>query len=289
MNLIVTPPADTDLPDHMRLPETDGKIVENFQEHPQGTLLTESITPVLQRLHPDNQYLIGMDSGIYWRYVAAEPLRGCKSPDWYYVPGVPPMLGGTYRRSYVLWQEHQPPRVALEFVSGDGSEERDATPETGKFWVYEQAIRIAYYGIFESEQDRLEMYHLVEGRYQRMTPNAHGRFFMAPLGVEIGIWHGTFDNMTLPWLRWWDAQGNLLLAGRETAELERRAKEQAERQVQEERRAKRQAQRRAGVERRAKEQAERQAEQARQEAEAAVEQAKRLADKLRALGIDPEA
>lgn len=154
--------------------------------------------------------------------MAAEPLRGCKSPDWYYVPGVPPMLGGTYRRSYVLWQEHQPPRVALEFVSGDGSEEHDATPETGKFWVYEQAIRIAYYGIFESEQDRLEMYHLVEGRYQRMTPNAHGRFFMAPLGVEIGIWHGTFDNMTLPWLRWWDAQGNLLLAGRETAELERR-------------------------------------------------------------------
>lgn len=28
-------------------------------------------------------------------------------------------------------------------------------------------------------------------------------------------------NMELPWLRWWDLQGNLLLTGEERAELER--------------------------------------------------------------------
>jgi Uma2 family endonuclease len=268
MSSIIVPPAGTALPDHMQLPETDGAIVENFQEHPQGTLLTESITPVLKRLHPDNHYLIGADSGIYWRYIAAEPLRGCKSPDWFYVPNVPPMLGGTYRRSYVLWQEHVPPRVVLEFVSGDGSEERDPTPETGKFWVYEQAIRAAYYGIFDSERLLLEVYQLVQGRYQRLVPNARGRFPIAPLGVELGIWQGEYGNMTLPWLRWWDAQGNLLPAWHETTEEERQAKEQAERRAEEERQAK---------------------EQARQETEAAVQCADRLAAKLRALGIDPEA
>src|SRR6476620_6700028 len=56
------------LPDHTQLPESDGAIVENFQEHPQGELLTSKITPRLHELHPDDQYCIGHDSGIYWRY-----------------------------------------------------------------------------------------------------------------------------------------------------------------------------------------------------------------------------
>jgi Uma2 family endonuclease len=254
MSSIVVPPTALDLPDHTQLPETDGSIVENYQEHPQGALLTDSLKVVLKRLHPDDQYSIGHDSGIYWRFVVQEPLRGCKSPDWFYVPNVPPMLGGTYRRSYVLWKEHKPPLIVLEFVSGDGSEERDQTPETGKFWVYEQAIRVAYYGIFESELSGLELYHLVQGRYQRITPNTQGRFLIPELGVELGLWHGTFDNMNLPWLRWWDTQGNMLLTGHEMAD---QFKEEAD----EERQAKEQAEKRAEL----------------------------LAAKLRAMGVDPEA
>jgi hypothetical protein len=38
------------------------------------------------------------------------------------------------------------------------------------------------------------------------------------LDVHLGIWHGTFGGYDAPWLRWWDAQGNLLLAGAERAE-----------------------------------------------------------------------
>ncbi len=53
-------------PDHTQLPESDGTFVKNFQEHPQTIILTESIDPVLQRLHPDEQYCIGQDCGIYW-------------------------------------------------------------------------------------------------------------------------------------------------------------------------------------------------------------------------------
>lgn len=55
------------LPDHTQLPESDGSFVKNFQEHPQSILLTESIKPVLEKRHPDGQYCIGQDSGIYWR------------------------------------------------------------------------------------------------------------------------------------------------------------------------------------------------------------------------------
>ncbi|MBN3950075.1 MAG: protein kinase [Nostoc sp. NMS7] len=37
--------------------------------------------------------------------------------------------------------------------------------------------------------------------------------------------------MELPWLRWWDDQGNLLLSGEERADLERQQKEQAQQKV----------------------------------------------------------
>ena len=42
----------TPFPDHTQLPESDGTFVKNFQEHPQSILLTDSIKPILQKLHP---------------------------------------------------------------------------------------------------------------------------------------------------------------------------------------------------------------------------------------------
>jgi hypothetical protein len=51
------------LPDHKQLPDSDGTFVKNFQEHPQSIVLTSSISPVLEKLHPDGRYCIGQDSG----------------------------------------------------------------------------------------------------------------------------------------------------------------------------------------------------------------------------------
>jgi Uma2 family endonuclease len=207
----------TTLPDHTQLPELDGTFVENFQELPQSILLTESIEPILQQLHPDGQYAIGQDSGIYWR-LTDPPERGAEAPDWFYVPKVPPTLDGQMRRSYVLWQEIVSPLIALEFVSGKGEEERDRTPYEGKFWVYEQAIHIPFYGIYEVIRASVEVYHLVEGRYSLLPANDRGHYPIPPLGVELGIWQGRYKNVELPWLRWWDREGNLLLTGEERAD-----------------------------------------------------------------------
>ncbi|MFP4103618.1 Uma2 family endonuclease [Coleofasciculus sp.] len=215
------------LPDHTQLPESDGTFVKNFQEHPQSILLTESIEPILQQLHPDGYYAIGQDSGIYWR-LTDPPERGAEAPDWFYVANVPPTLDGQMRRSYVLWQEIVSPLIALEFVSGNGQEERDSTPYQGKFWVYEQAIRIPFYGIYEVEQARVDVYHLLEGSYRLLPANDRGHYPIEPLGVELGIWQGRYKNVELPWLRWWDSQGHLLLTGEERAEQERQRAERAE-------------------------------------------------------------
>jgi hypothetical protein len=50
-----------------------------------------------------------------------------------------------------------------------------------------------------------------------MPANAQGRFPIASLGVELGIWHGKHGGYDLGWMRWWDAHGNLLLTGDERA------------------------------------------------------------------------
>lgn len=230
---IALPPQ---FPDHTQLPESDGTFVKNFQEHPQSLILTDSISSTLQRLHPDGQYCIGQDCGIYWRETDP-PEKGAEAPDWFYVPGVPPKLNGEIRRSYVLWREYITPTIALEFASGDGSEERNRTPlsrsaqgelkKPGKFWVYERVMRIPFYGIYEVNNGTLEVYHLIEGIYQKMTPNERGHYPIAPMEIELGLWRGTYlNNPEQLWLRWWDLGGNLLLTGKEEADLERQKRQQ---------------------------------------------------------------
>jgi Uma2 family endonuclease len=234
-----------DWPDHTQLPDKDGTMT-NFQEHSQSVLLTSSILPVLERRHPDGRFAIGQNAGIYWRRTEA-PLEGCMAPDWCYIPDVPPMLNGQVRRSYVQWDEPTPPLLLIEFASGDGSEERDRTPLTGKFWVYEHVIRPPFYAIYEVNPGRAEVYYLALGRLEPLPANERGRFPIVPLGIELGIWRGQYLHNDLPWLRFWDAEGRLLPTADERAV-------QAEAALRKER-----------------------------------ERAERLAERLRALGVDPNA
>jgi Uma2 family endonuclease len=264
-------------PDHTQLPESDGSFVKNFQEHPQSILLTDSILPVLDRIHPDGQYAIGQDCGLYWRETDP-PEKGAEAPDWFYVPGVPPRINGEIRRSYVIWREFVAPTIALEFASGDGSEERDRTPlssgeegstRPGKFWVYERIARIPYYGIFIVNTGQLELYELVGGVYQPMVTNDRGHYPIPPLQAELGVWQGCYQNEPdpHPWLRWWDLDGNLLLIGSERAEIAEQRADTAEQRA---------------------DTAEQRADTAEQRADTAEQKAARLAERLRQLGIDPE-
>jgi Uma2 family endonuclease len=265
---VTSGPADEVLPDHTQLPCEDGTFVQNFQEHPQTNLLTSCLLPRLRELHPNGQFCIGHDSGIYYRFTKP-PLDGCRAPDWFYVPGVPPTLEGQVRRSYVMWQESVRPLMVVEVVSGDGSEERDTTPHRGKFWIYEQAIGAAYYALYEGEKGAVELYQLAGGRYQRVTPNAAGRLPVEPLGVELGIWQGTYRGVSYPWLRVWDSKtGELLLNEEERAEAEKQRAETAESLLDDARR-------------RLEEECER--------AEAERRRAERIAERMRAAGLDPDA
>jgi Uma2 family endonuclease len=290
--------------------------VHNFQEHPQSNLLTECMLPRLRQLCPDGQFCIGADSGIYWR-LTHPILEGCKAPDWFVVLGVPPMLNGELRRSYVLWQEVIKPLLLIEYVSGDGKEERDRTPYQGKFWVYEQGIGAPFYAIYEVEKASVEVYRLDAYHYVPVPANASGRFPIPPLGIELGIWGGSYRDMHLPWLRAWDAATGellplaeeradnaeeradtaesllddtrqLLTEETERAESERKRAQAAEEAAEAERKAKQAAEEAAEAERKRTQAAEEAAEVERKRTQAAEELLRKLAEKLRAAGIDPE-
>jgi hypothetical protein len=130
------------LPDHTQLPDTDGSILENFQENPQSKLLRDTIVPALRRLHPVEARRSSSEGG---------------SPDWIYVPGVPARPKGRVRRSYVLWYVYVHPLIILEYVSGDSYQKRDCTPQTGEFWIYERRIQPKDYGVYEVDPGRIEM------------------------------------------------------------------------------------------------------------------------------------
>lgn len=292
---------EIDSPDHTQLPESDGTFVKNFQEHPQSIILTSSIQPILQKLHPDGQYCIGQDSGIYWKQMPAgeDPLQGVEAPDWFYVPHVPPFLQGQYRRSYVLWKEKVIPLIALEFVSGNGLEERDKTPpgtidlktgkprKNGKFWIYEREIKIPFYGIYEVKKAAVEVYQLIDDRYGLIAPNSRNHYEIPEMGVELGILYGQ-EETPIPWLRWWDLDGNLLLTGDERA-IQSEIVAERQRLIAEQQRSFAEQQWLiAEQERSFAEQQRLIAEQQRLIAEQERQEKEKLAAYLRSLGINPE-
>jgi flagellar biosynthesis/type III secretory pathway protein FliH len=89
----------------------------------------------------------------------------------------------------VLWREHIASLIAWEVARKKGNEERDRTPwshtdegvvtKPGKFWVYERVMRIPYYGIYEINSGRLEVYRLIGGYYRLLELNERGNFAIA--------------------------------------------------------------------------------------------------------------
>jgi hypothetical protein len=175
------------------------------------------------------------------------------------VANVPRLLDGEFRRSYVIWQEVISPLLVVEYVSGDGSEERDATPYTGKFWVYERGIKAGYYAIWDPFRVQLEVFELIHGLYRPLAPNAAGRFRILEMGVDLGIWNGTYHGLHADWLRAWE-NGVMIPTPEERADLNGQ---------------------RAETERL-------RAEAEKQRAETEKQRAEKLAGKLRELGVDPD-
>jgi hypothetical protein len=216
------PPEGIVLPTYRDLPCEDGAM-ENAFDHAQSSLLKDSALSVLRKLHPDGRFCVTHDTAIYFRTDTARRSTAVV-PDWCYVPGLSMLTDDGPRPSFLMWQESVLPVLLLEYISQEEGGERDRTPETGKFWIYERIIRPNYYGIYDVRAEQLEVYRPAWSGFELLDPNDKGRYRIEPLGLELGIWTGDYQGVTLPWLRWFEPDGRLLPTSEERAgTLEQRA------------------------------------------------------------------
>jgi Uma2 family endonuclease len=250
-------PAKETLPTMYDLPSEDPEepgLPDQFHLF-QPQLLAETFHPPH---YPSEEIFTASDLNLY--YDSRHPLWH-KRPDWFAVVGVPYLYENRdLRLSYVVWQEAVNPYIVVELLSPGTEKEdlgqtlRDAEKPPSKWEVYEKILRIPYYAIFDRYKSEFRMFQLTGDRYvqalHETSVNSNSRFWIPGLELGLGVWEGSYKNVQMPWLRWYDQNGNWILT---PVEQERQK-----------------------------------AEQERQKAEQEKQKTERLIAQLRALGVEPD-
>ncbi|MDX2270989.1 MAG: Uma2 family endonuclease [Cyanobacteriota bacterium] len=189
--------------------------------------------------------------------------RWYKRPDWFGVVGGSRLYQGKeLRQSYVCWQEPINPTIVIEFLSPGTEDEdlgqgiRDPQQPPMQWQVYEQILAVPYYVVFDSSTDQMRVFEWIEGHYQERVLG-QPRVWFPRLQLGLGLWQGYWLKQERLWLRWFDGEGSWLLTPEEVEAKARRAAEACAQQT----------------------------EHRATEAENRVAQ---LADRLRAMGINPD-
>lgn len=209
------------LPDDFVL---DDEPVDNINQPSLAAALTESLE-IAGKL-PANSLITtnyGLCATVNQKIVV-------KAPDWAYIPSIQ-VPREEVKRSYTPQLQGDIPVIVMEFLSDTEGGEYSIKPTypPGKWFFYEQVLVVPNYIIFEPDAGELEVYHLDEQRrYQLQSPDTNHRYWIAQMGLFLGVWQGTRENRTGYWLRWWDDNGELLLWGSESVNQERQEKEIAQ-------------------------------------------------------------
>ncbi|MBT9558287.1 MAG: Uma2 family endonuclease [Myxococcales bacterium] len=251
---------DVPIPDVSKLVTEDDTPVDNIFSERQMSLLVASLhggwTPM--RDGAPRPFLALANVGIF-----ANTKEPPVVPDVLLSLDVEPPADPTAKetRSYFVWEFSKFPDVVIEIVSNrEGGELAQKRRRYAKYRIPNYVVYDPFHSLSETT---LQAFRLAGDLY---IPNRTLEFEGTGLGVTL--WTGEWQRMQGTWLRWVDSQGNLLPTSEERAEAERERAE-AERE-------------RAEAERE-------RAEAERERAEAERQRASRLAEKLRALGIDPDA
>lgn len=170
-------------------------------------------------------------------------------------------------RSYFIWEYGKPPDIAVEVVSNTQGGENDV-----KLMKYAE-MRVWYYIIYDPQKfiqkDPLRVYELSAKGYIPKIDNQ-----LSQVGLKVTLWEGVYEGRMDTWLRFCDNEGKLIPTGSERAEQERQNAQNARLEAEQERQNAENARLEAEIERK--------------KAEQAAEREKKLAEKLRSMGIDPD-
>jgi Uma2 family endonuclease len=297
------------LPTVEELPCSDETPVDNeLQNYIPSLLLNLLIDiwgdPLSENVSRPTDWFFGVDMAVYYAPNLEDPKKS-KSvvPDGFLALGVKerPNEGG--RLSYAIWEEGVTPILFLEVISKEYNNEYE-----DKLEKYEE-LGILYYVVYNSllttkkifrNHQALEVYKLIDGKYQlqpsiALLPEGGEMVWMPEIGLGIGCEQGDRGDWKRAWVYWYDRFGTRYPTARERALREyqeklqeRFAKEQAMAIAAQEKLAKQQAEVIAERERKIAEQANLIADRANLEKQQAEQKAQRLAERLRALGINPD-
>jgi type IV secretory pathway VirB10-like protein len=142
--------------------------------------------------------------------------------------------------------------------------------------LYERVFRTPEYYLFNTDNKGLIAYHLVNGFYQQMEPDAQGRYYSAQTDLYLVIHEG--------WLRWMTKTGEILPTPKEKAEQEKQRADRAEQMAEQERQRADQEKQRADQEKQRADQEKQRAEQeaaARRHTEELLEEYRRRLGELK--------
>jgi Uma2 family endonuclease len=257
VQLMETPADIAPRPDIADLITEDDTPVDNWYSEKQQRLLTEPLYSTWAGPGDGRPFLVAANVGIFYQTHTPAIV-----PDAFLSLDVQVAKDWLLKehRSYFIWEFGKIPEVVIEVVSNTVGGEAD-----DKLRKYAR-IGISYYVIHDPllqlMPDVLTIYQLRGLGYVRQTDTQ-----LPGLPLGLTLWEGTYEGKQDIWLRWTDADGGLILTGKERADLAQQQVVQAQQQVVQERLAR---------------------EQAQEQLAQAEQQAERLAALLRQLGHDPD-
>jgi Uma2 family endonuclease len=125
--------------------------------------------------------------------------------------------------SYYQWDMGKQPDVVIEAVS-----DRTGGEETHKKALYAR-LGVPHYAVYDPKNflssDTLRTYELVGGKYVLSDPGPWSQ-----VGLGLRLWQGKFEGHEDVWLRWCDANGEIIPTGEERArQADERARQADER------------------------------------------------------------
>ncbi|MGF1481307.1 MAG: Uma2 family endonuclease [Cyanophyceae cyanobacterium] len=227
----------------------DGEPLESNRHRIAMNVLIDAVNSALD---DRSDFFAGGNMFVYYSRSQAMN-RDFRGPDFFVALDVD---GTRERQGWVVWEEEgRYPDVIVELLSPS-----TATVDTGaKKDLYERTFHTANYFVYDPfDANSLQGWQLdANQRYQPILPNENGWLWCSSLQLWLGTWEGQLRREPLTgtciWLRFYDAEGNVVPLPEELAAAERQRAD---------------------------------AEQ--QRADAERQRAERLAAQLIELGIDPE-
>ncbi|HLO51291.1 MAG TPA: Uma2 family endonuclease [Kamptonema sp.] len=185
-------------PDTSQLVQEDDTPLDSFINEKQQRLLTEVLSGY--ELNDGIPFIVAANVGIF-RTVRHPAIV----PDIFLSLNV--TVADTWERrdvrSYLLWEFGKPPELAIEIVSPTPGNELGS-----KFTDY-ALMGVMYYIVYDplgELSDRpLQMFQLQGGRYVLKTDT-----WFPLVGLGLTLWQGVFESVNDTWLRWCDAEGNVI-------------------------------------------------------------------------------